>query len=101
MPRLKAHGPFVIESWIYPAISFTSVRPLNANSPAVGLGHPSPGAGVRVRSKQPSRGTKGAEASGLAATFGSNPDPAQFAGSLIVGSPAGTKFPAMFCVIHG
>src|SRR5258708_31701679 len=86
---------------MYPANSLTSVRPLNPKSPAAALGHPSPGAGGRVRSKHPSSGTKSTEASGLAATFGSNPEPAQFTGSLIVGSPAGAKFPGTVFVMQG
>src|SRR5258708_17099672 len=86
---------------MYPANSLTSVRPLNPKSPAAALGHPSPGAGGRVRAKHPSSGTKSTEALGFAAKFGSKPEPAQFTGSLIVWSPAGTKFAATVFQKHG
>src|SRR6266700_2685319 len=101
-PKLKVKLPLEMATWIYAANSLISARPVKLNRLACALAHPSLFDGVvRVRSKQPSRGTKGADASGLEAMFGSKPAPAHWEGSLRAGSPAPTKVPATFCVMQG
>src|SRR5947207_383788 len=99
---LKVQWPAVIASWAYSATSLISACPRNENRPLVALAQRSLDDGLGLlRSKQPSRGMKGAVASGLLAVFGSNPASAQSPGSLIVGSPAPTNVPAAFWVMHG